>query len=99
MTSTIEQLKHNDTIYGKGFIKVEDMPAFIDAGRMELILIRHSHGSMRVPAQDVETSIAMIEQWPGAYVHNLSFPPTPPSLVVDLNTGEVIEYRKPGAKQ
>ena len=74
MTRTIDQLRRESFARRGGEITTADISAIIDACNHELILIRHSHGRLLVPAQDIAITLQMIDQWPGAYVRDMSWP-------------------------
>ena len=69
---TIEQLR-NDAKSRYGFISEADMWEIVAADRLAPILIRHSHGRMTVPAQDVGHAIRLIEAYPDSRLRDVSF--------------------------
>ena len=74
MTRTIDELRQEAKAYKQGFVTGYDLLAIIDADPMTPLLIRHAHGRMICAAADVEHHRTIIEQYPGGYVRDVSWP-------------------------
>ena len=74
MTRTVDDLRQEAMAWRGGFVTKNDLPAIIDADPLTPLLIRHAHGRMICAAQDVEHHRTIIEQYPGGYVRDGSWP-------------------------
>ena len=70
---TIDEIRI-DCVSRGGFITESDLIEITSADRLAPLLIRHSHGRMTVPAQDVEHAIRLIEAYPDSHLRDVSFP-------------------------
>ena len=74
MTRTIDDLRQEALAWRGGIIAGYALPAIIDADPLTPLLIRHAHGRMICAAADVEHHRKIIEQYPGGFVRDVSWP-------------------------
>ena len=73
MTRTIALIKQRTLERTGGFITEDLLPEFLDADRLCPVVVRHSHGRLVGTAQEVKTTIKMIESYPGGYLRDIQF--------------------------
>ena len=73
MTRTIALIKQRTLERTGGFITEDLLPEILEADRLCPVLVRHSHGRLVCTAQEVKTTIKMIESYPGGYLRDIQF--------------------------